>query len=91
MLKEHPEADKLYILEVEFSKSDKRTIVAGLKNYYSKKDLKGKKAIFAVNLEPAKIRGVESNGMILAASTPDHKKVIILTVDSDIETGSKVG
>ena len=88
----HPNAEKLYVLKVDFGKEiGKRTIVAGLKNYCSKKDLEGKSAIFVVNLEPREIRGVKSQGMILAASSPDKSHVCILTPDlTDIEVGSKI-
>ena len=77
-VEEHPNADKLFVLTVEMGEEKERTIVAGLKKYYSKKELEGKKAIFAANLEPVLLRGVESNGMILAASDEEKKKVVIL-------------
>ncbi|MCK4589664.1 MAG: methionine--tRNA ligase [Nanoarchaeota archaeon] len=65
-VKEHPKADKLYVLDISLGK-EKRTIVAGLKRYYEPEVLKGKHIVVCVNLEPAKIRGIESNGMLLAA------------------------
>ena len=90
-VEDHPKADKLYVLKVDLAEAQPRTIVAGLRPFYKKEALLHKKAIFVANLASANLRGIESNGMILAASTPDHKKVIILTIDSDIEIGSKVG
>lgn len=84
----HPNADKLYVLKVDLAEEIPRTIVAGLKLHYSPEDLLNKKAIFITNLEPATIRGIESNGMILAAS--NENKVIFLTPESDIEEGSKI-
>ena len=88
---EHPNASKLLILKVNFGEEiGERTIVAGLKNYYQIEELEGKKAIFIVNLEPANLRGVESNGMILATSNSDKSEVKILIADGDLEVGSKV-
>ena len=91
-VEEHPNAEKLYILKVDFGKGiGKRTIVTGLKDYCKKEDLEGKSAIFIVNLEPKTIRGIKSQGMILAASSPDKSNVCILTPDlEEIEIGSKV-
>jgi len=89
-VEDHPNADKLYVLTVDFGEGEDRTIVAGLRKYYSKDDLEGKKAIFVANLEPAKLRGVESNGMILAAVNGDHSEVKILMVDGDMEPGTKI-
>ncbi len=83
-------ADKLYKLEVDLGKEiGKRTICAGIKQYYSKDELKGKKIVVLANLEPRKMRGIESQGM-LAASEKDDKKVVLLTPEKDVEVGSKV-
>ena len=60
-------ADKLYKLKVNLGKLGKRTVVAGIKKYYKKEDLKGKRIALLANLEPAVIRGIKSDGMILAA------------------------
>ena len=83
-------ADKLYKLEVETGKGDKRTICAGIKEYYSKDDLKGKQIIVVVNLEPRKMRGIESQGMLLAASSDDHKKVVLVSPEKKVDSGLKV-
>ena len=63
--KDHPNADKLYILDIDLG-SEKRQLVAGIKGHYSADELKNKKIIVVSNLKPAKLRGVESNGMLLA-------------------------
>ena len=89
-VEDHPNADKLYVLTVDLNEESTRTIVAGLKPYYEKDQLENKKAIFIANLEPITLRGVESNGMILAASSEDKEKVTFLTTESDIEVGSKI-
>ena len=86
----HPDADKLYVLKIELGK-DERTIVAGIKKHYSIKELIGKKIVVLANLEPAVLRGVKSEGMLLAASGTDKENVVLLTVDKNIESGSKVG
>ncbi|HTY43776.1 MAG TPA: methionine--tRNA ligase subunit beta [Patescibacteria group bacterium] len=84
-------ADKLYKLTVDLGKEiGKRTICAGIKNHYSKEDLKGKKVIIFVNLAPRKLKGIESQGMVLAAVNEEHGKVILLTPEKDIEVGSKI-
>ncbi len=86
----HPKADKLYILTVDLGEEKPRTIVAGLRPHYEAEELKNKKAIFIANLQPVILRGIESNGMILAASNEDKTKVHILTPDNDLPVGSKV-
>lgn len=84
-------ADKLYKMKVDLgSKIGKRTICAGVKEHYSKEDLKGKKISVFVNLKPKKLRGIESQGMVLAACTDDESKVILVTPEKDIEVGSRI-
>jgi methionyl-tRNA synthetase len=83
-----PGADKLYKLTIDIG--EERTIVAGIKPYYSKEELLGKKIAVIVNLEPRKLRGIESHGMLLAASTEDKSSVVLLTLDRDITNGSKI-
>ncbi len=75
-VKEHPDADKLYILKVDF-KDEARTIVSGIREFYTKEELLNKTALFVYNLKPAKIRGVESNGMILAAKSEGMLGIIL--------------
>ena len=65
-----------------------RTIVSGIRKFYSETDLIGKKVIVVTNLKPVNLRGVESNGMILAAS--DDENLSVLTVLNDVKEGSKV-
>ncbi|MEE9323559.1 MAG: methionine--tRNA ligase [Candidatus Aenigmarchaeota archaeon] len=75
-VEDHPEAEKLYVLKIAIGK-EKRTLVARLKGYYSKKELEGKNIVVIANLKPAKLRGVESKGMLLAAEK--GKKIGLLT------------
>jgi len=83
-------ADKLYKINLDVGELGKRTVAAGLKPHYSKEDLEGKKIVYFSNLEPKKLKGVESQGMVLAASTENHEKVILLAPEKDIESGAKI-
>lgn len=83
-----PGADKLYKLTIDVG--EERTIVAGIKLFYTREELVGKKIAVVANLEPRKLRGIESHGMLLAASTEDKSSVVLLTLDKDITNGSKI-
>jgi methionyl-tRNA synthetase len=82
-----PKADKLYKLTINLG-SETRTIVAGLAEYYKVSELAGKKIIVLTNLEPRKLRGITSQGMLLAADEEDT--VSILVPDKDIGPGAKI-
>ena len=82
-------ADKLYKLKIDLG-GETRILMAGLKKHYSKEDLIGKRVIVFVNLEPRTIRGVESQGMVLAAVNGDGSEVKVLNPSGAIELGSKV-
>ncbi len=84
-------ADKLYKLTLDVGEIGERIVCAGIKEYYSKEELNGKKIIYFSNLKPRVMRGVESQGMLLAASTEGHEKVVLITPEKDIELGSRVG
>lgn len=73
--KAHPEADKLLVLKIDFG-YERRQIVAGLKEYYLPEELIGKNIVVVSNLKPAKLRGVESQGMLLAASSGTVTKIL---------------
>ena len=79
--------DKLLKLEVTLGE-EKRTLVAGVKKHYSAKEILGKKIVIVTNLQPVKLRGIESQGMLLAAVDKDN--VVLLTIDKDITEGSKI-
>jgi len=81
-------ADKLYKLTIDIG--EERTIVAGIKQFYSKEELVGKKIAVVYNLEPRTLRGITSHGMLLAASTEDRSSLTLLTVDKDIPNGSRI-
>ena len=80
-------ADKLFKLQLDIG-NEKRQVVSGIAKYYEPENLIGKKVILVANLTPVKLRGIESQGMILAASNKD--KLVLLTVDDDIEPGTVV-
>jgi len=80
-------ADKLLKLGLEVGK-EKRTVVSGIAKYYSPDDLIGKSVVLVANLKPAKLRGIESQGMILAAS--EGEKLFIVSPSGEIESGSEV-
>ncbi len=82
-----PDADKLLKLQIDVG-SDKRQIVAGIAQFYQTNDLIGKKIIVVKNLKPAKIRGIESNGMLLAAKK--GKELFLVSPDGDIAAGASV-
>jgi len=84
---DHPSADKLYVLTIDLGNKTKQ-IVAGIKNFYKKEDLIGKQIVVVDNLAPAVLRGVESQGMLLAAS--DNKEVVLITPERKIKPGSIV-
>lgn len=87
---DHPNADKLILLKVDLG-DEQRQICAGLRGHYTAEQLLGRNIVIVANLAPRMMRGVESQGMLLAASTADHSKVIVLSPESDIEPGSEVG
>ena len=84
-------ADKLWKLSVDLGEEiGERTICAGIKEYYSKEELIGKKIIIVVNLAPRKMRGIESQGMLLAASDKEKNNVVLISPEKDIGNGSGV-
>ncbi|MFH1780112.1 MAG: methionine--tRNA ligase subunit beta [Candidatus Micrarchaeota archaeon] len=69
---------------------EERTLCAGIADYYALDELLGKQVIVIANLAPRKIKGIESNGMLLAASTEDDSQVVLLTPEKEIKEGSKI-
>ena len=84
-------ADKLYKIILDVGELGSRTICAGLKEFYSKEKLKGKRIIYFSNLKPRKLRGIDSQGMLLVASNKERTKVSLISPDSEIELGATVG
>jgi methionyl-tRNA synthetase len=84
---EHPNADKLYVLTVDLGDKTKQ-LVAGIRGSYKKEDLIGRQVVVVDNLDPAVIRGVESQGMVLAAS--DENGISVVCPDRELKLGSIV-
>ena len=82
-------ADKIYKLTVSLG-SEERQLVAGIKLFYPKEELLGKKVLVLTNLEPKTIRGVESHGMVLCAHPEDRSQLVYTTIEKDIVVGAKV-
>jgi methionyl-tRNA synthetase len=86
-VKDHPNADKLYVITIDLGDKTKQ-IVAGIKGFYKPEDLLGRQIAVVDNLEPAVLRGVESQAMLLAAQ--DDKGISILTPDKEVKLGSVI-
>lgn len=86
--KEHPNADKLLVFKVDIGEDEPRTIISGIKKWYNPEDLVGKNVIVVRNLAPRKMRGIESQGMLLAADFDDD--LSLLSTLEDLKPGAKV-
>lgn len=84
---DHPNADRLYVITLDVGDKTKQ-VVAGIKNSYTKEDLIGRQVVVVDNLDPAVLRGVESQGMILASS--DEEGIAIVSPLRKIKLGSIV-
>ena len=82
----HPDADKLLVSQINIGK-ETRQIVSGIADFYTPEEMVGKKVIVVANLKPAKLRGVESQGMILAGS---KKKMLELVSVENLPNGTKI-
>jgi len=85
---DHPNADRLLVLTVDVGDGSPRQLVAGIKGSYQAADLIGKHVVVVANMKPAKLRGVESQGMVLAASEGDT--MVLVTPERPIQAGSTV-
>ncbi|MCG2712515.1 MAG: hypothetical protein L6416_09370 [Candidatus Omnitrophica bacterium] len=85
---DHPDADRLYVMRVEVAEGVTKQIVAGIKKHYSKKELLDKQIVIVNNLEPTVLRGVESQGMLLAAS--DENDLSLIVPEKKLICGSSV-
>ena len=83
----HPNADRLYVLDIKVGEVRKK-IVAGIRKHYGEEELKGKKVVIVDNMAPSVIRGVESQGMLLAAS--DEEKLTLIVPERPIADGATI-
>lgn len=86
-VEDHPNADRLYVLKVDTGEEE-RQLVAGIRGSYEKDQLVGRQIIIVSNLEPATIRGEESQGMLLAVS--DDQGISVISPDREVVLGSTV-
>ena len=87
--KKHPDADKILVFNIDFG-YEQRQILSGVAAYYKPEELVGKKVIAVMNLKPRKIRGLDSNGMLLSAVKEVDGKEKLELLTSDMEVGSVV-
>lgn len=85
---DHPNADKLLVLTVDVGEAQPRQVVAGIKSSYQAADLVGKRVVVVANLKPVVLRGVESQGMVLAAS--DATQITVVSPERPIAPGNPV-
>ena len=90
-VREHPNADKLLVMTIDLG-DEQRQIIAGLRGHYEPQDLTGKQIVIVANLEPRKMRGLESQGMLLAGvyDRDGAQDVVVLTLDRDVPPGTSV-
>lgn len=86
-VQDHPNADKLYVLKVDIGEKQIQ-LVAGIRKHYTPEQLAGKLIAVIVNLEPKPLRGVESQGMLLAAQGQDI--ITILSPENEVKPGSVI-
>lgn len=84
-----PGTDKLLKLQVDLG-GEQRQLVAGIAKHYAPEELVGQQIVVVTNLQPAVIRGVESKGMLLAASTDDYAQLALVTVQRPMPNGCRV-
>uniref|UniRef100_A0A0D6R6T1 tRNA-binding domain-containing protein n=1 Tax=Araucaria cunninghamii TaxID=56994 RepID=A0A0D6R6T1_ARACU len=86
----HPDADSLYVEEVDVGEADPRTICSGLVNYIAQEELQDRNVVVLANLKPRNMRGVKSNGMLMAASDAAHENVELLTPPEGSVPGERI-
>ena len=84
----HPNADRLLVLKVDLGEGAPRQLVAGIRGTYQASDLIGKQVVVVANLKPATLRGLESQGMALAAS--DESGIFLVSPERPVRPGSTV-
>ena len=84
-----PKSEKLLKLQVDLG-TEKRQILAGIAKHYAPEDVIGKTIVVVANLKPAKLMGMESQGMVLAASNADGKLTLVSPIDAGVGPGAEV-
>ncbi|XP_060172218.1 methionine--tRNA ligase, cytoplasmic-like [Lycium barbarum] len=86
----HPDADSLYVEEIDVGEAQPRTVVSGLVKYIPLEEMQNRKVCVLCNLKPASMRGIKSQAMVLAASNSDHTKVELVEPPKDAAIGERV-
>ncbi|XP_023006265.1 probable methionine--tRNA ligase [Cucurbita maxima] len=86
----HPDADSLYVEEIDVGEAQPRTVVSGLVNYIPLQEMQNRKVCVLCNLKPASMRGIKSQAMVLAASNSDHTKVELVEPPKDANVGERI-
>ncbi|XP_052202039.1 probable methionine--tRNA ligase isoform X1 [Diospyros lotus] len=86
----HPDADSLYVEEIDVGEGQPRTVVSGLVKYIPLEDMQNRKVCVLCNLKPATMRGIKSQAMVLAASDSDHTKVELVEPPHSAPVGERV-
>jgi len=85
-----PKSDKLLRFTVDLGEAEPRQILAGIAEYYEPEKLVGRKVVVVSNLKPRKLRGFESQGMVLAASVGDEGRPVLATFTEDVPNGARL-
>ena len=82
--KKHPDADSLYVEEVDVGESKPRTVISGLVNFIPEEEMQNRRAILLCNLKPSKMRGIMSEAMVMCASTKEKVEILSPPLSANI-------
>jgi methionyl-tRNA synthetase len=85
-----PKADKLLLLKIDLAEEQPRQVLAGIAQYYEPEKLIGRKVVIVANLKPRKLRGLESQGMVVAASYGEEGRPVLATFTEDVPNGARL-
>ena len=85
-----PKADKLLLLKIDLAEEQPRQVLAGIAQYYEPEKLIGRKVVVVANLKPRKLRGLESQGMVVAASYGEEGRPVLATFTEDVPNGARL-
>ena len=85
-----PKADKLLLLKIDIGEEQPRQVLAGIAQYYEPEKLIDRKVVVVANLKPRKLRGFESQGMVVAASFGEEGRPVIATFTEDVPNGARL-
>ena len=85
-----PKADKLLLLKIDIGEEQPRQVLAGIAQYYEPEKLIDRKVVVVANLKPRKLRGFESQGMVVAASFGEEGQPVIATFTEDVPNGARL-